>query len=760
MKAATGFDSLSILRLTLLVLGAVLGMNVSVCGADSLILQTVEVSSLPGDRLQLMFNLSGPAREPRIFHTDNPARIALDLPGVANGLEKKSIPINIGAAQGLQAVESAGRTRVVVNLLNSLPYSTRVEGNHIVLVLKNGNAASTEAPSTGEPEFRPVSTPPTGKVTGIVGRRINTVDFRRGERGEGRLLIGLSDPKSLVDIHEEGRKIMIRLPGTELPAKLNRKMDVMDFATPVKSIESAMDGNQARITIIPISDDYDYSSYQTGNVVTVELRPLTQVEKEEIKKKSFAYRGEKLTLNFQDIPVRSVLQILADFTNLNIVASDTVQGNVTLRLEDVPWDQALDLVLKSKQLGKRQEGNIVRVAPLSEIHKLEKEELEDMKTVEELEPLRTELIQINYTKAEDIQKVLQGTRKKDPSAPKDYQEGNDTGLNGTLVVLRDNPQTSTSGGTEVNPSILSARGNVTVDPRTNQLIVKDTPRNLDRIRDLISKLDIPVRQVLIESRIVIANNDFTRELGSRLSLNRSSFVQSRRGKSFTQIENDVNGNPTTQDFRETYAGNSTQSYDALVDLASTAAAASGGAFGATLLKAGDYLLDLELSAAQIEGRGEVVSTPRLVTADQTKAIIKQGVQIPYQSVSSVGGGATARIQYKEAVLQLEVTPHITPDDNVLMDLSIRKDAPGQQTPVGLAIDTRSIDTTAQVGNGETVVLGGVFEGTQTNSTDKVPFLGDLPGIGFMFRRNKVIDNKRELLIFITPKVISPNMAVR
>lgn len=755
MKAAVGFGNSSILRMVLLLLGVVGWMSDSVCRAESLSLQTVEVSSLPGDRLQLMLNLSGPAREPRIFHTENPARIALDLPGVSNGLEKKTIPINIGAAQSLQAVESAGRTRVVVNLLNALPYSTRIEGNHIVLVLKNGNATFAEEPQSSRAA---ATTPSSTAARGAAGRRIDNVDFRRGERGEGRLLIGLSDPKSLVDIHEEGRKILVRLPGTELPARLARKMDVMDFATPVRFIESGMDGNQALISITPVSDEYDYSSYQTGNVVTIELRPLSRVEKEENKKKVFAYTGEKLTLNFQDIPVRSVLQILADFTNLNIVASDTVQGNVTLRLEDVPWDQALELVLKSKGLGKRQEGNIIRIAPLSEIHKLEKEELEEMKSVEELEPLRTELIQINYTKAEDIQKVLMGTRKKDASASSEEAEGSGSG--NTVVVLGGGTPAATSGGTEVNPSILSGRGNVTVDARTNQLIVKDTPRNLDRIRELVSKLDIPVRQVLIESRIVIANNDFTRELGSRLSMNRSTFVENSRDKAFTQLERDENGQLQVAPFRETYRGNKAQSYDALVDLAAAAASSSGGKFGYTLLKAGDYLLDLELSAAQIEGRGEVVSTPRLITADQTKATIMQGVQIPYQASVVAGGGAVATIQYKKAVLQLEVTPHITPDDNVLMDLVIRKDAPGQQTNVGLAIDTRSIETTAQVGNGETVVLGGVFEGTQTNSTDKVPFLGDLPGIGFMFRRNKVIDNKKELLIFITPKVISQNMSVR
>lgn len=716
------------------------------CEAAGLALQSVDFSALPGDSLQVVFTLNGPAMAPRSFHTENPARIVLDLPGVTNGLDKKSIPVNVGGAQSIQAVEAAGRTRVVVNLSDAKQYSTRAEGDRIIMTLQGGGSRVAPARASFS-EGRAVASR-AGTAEGG-RRRVDNIDFRRGEKGEGRLLITLSDPKSMVDIREEGSKVVVRIADTELPSQLSRRLDVIDFATPVQYIESTMDGYDSRLSLIPISDEYDYSSYQSGKVLTVELRPLTKVEKEEIKKKNFAYSGEKLTLNFQDIPVRSVLQILADFTNLNIVASDTVQGNVTLRLEDVPWDQALELVLKSKGLGKRQEGNIVRVAPLDEINKQEKDELEAQKIVEDLEPLRTEIIQINYTTAEDIKKILVGTTEKTSTVSSDLN-----------AITASRTLTATTG-IDVTQSILSARGNVTVDPRTNQLIVKDTSRNIERIRDLVRQLDKPVRQVLIESRIVIANNDFTRELGSRLSLNRPGFVDETRGKTFQQVTRDpVTGEPVVGEWRQISNSDTMTSGDALVDLASTAAAASGGYFGVTFLKVGEYLLDLELSAAQIDNRAEIVSTPKLITADQTEAVIRQGEQIPYQTTVVAGGGGVPNITFKNAVLELKVTPHITPDDQINMRLAIKKDARGIQTLQGPAIDTREIQTTALVANGETVVLGGVFEGTQTNNTDKVPFLGDLPGVGFMFRRDRVVDNKRELLIFISPRILGQTLAVR
>jgi type IV pilus assembly protein PilQ len=467
------------------------------------------------------------------------------------------------------------------------------------------------------------------------------------------------------------------------------------------------------------------------NQLTIEFRPLTKIEREENKKKTFAYGGEKLSLNFQDIPVRSVLQILGDFTNLNIVASDTVGGNVTLRLNDVPWDQALDLVLKAKNLGKRQEGNIIQILPLDELNKQTKEDLEAKKVFEDLEPLKTEIIQINYTNAEDIKKVLMSTTERSTEAGSQRDNITATTISKTNI--------------DISQSILSGRGNVTIDPRTNQLIVKDTAKNLERVRELVKQLDIPVRQVLIESRIVIANSDFSRELGSRFAVN----------------HNPRNWTPATIADRSLPNNGFLASGDALSSLPiDSAVAGPGGAIGFTMLKIGDYFLDLELSAAQKEGRGEILSNPRLITSDQTEATIKQGVQLPYQSTVSVGGAGAVAISFKDALLELKVTPHITPDDNIRMELNIKKDSKGEQTTVGLAIDKREIKTVAQVANGDTVVLGGVYESTKTNSTEKVPFFGDLPGVGFMFRHNSMVDQKKELLIFITPKILKQNLGLR
>jgi len=701
--------------------------------AEPLKLLSVDFTTLPGDSLQVQLTLSGPAFSPRVFNTDNPARIALDLPGVANGLDRKSIPVNVGGAETIQAIAAGGRTRVVLNLTELPPYSTRVEGNSIFVVLRKGKAGPLTEPPSRVPATVRALAPPVGGDYSAGQGGIRNIDFRRGDKGVGRVLITLANPKSVADIREEGRKVVATFPNGSLPATLARRLDVMDFATPVQSIDAMEDANGVKLVVTPATEEYDYSSYQVENLLTIEFRPLTKVERDEIKKKAFAYGGEKLSLNFQDIPVRSVLQILGDFTNLNIVASDTVGGNVTLRLNDVPWDQALDLVLKAKNLGKRQEGNIIQILPQDELNKQTKDDLEALKVVEELEPLKTEILQINYTNAKDIKEVLLSTTEKTTEAGSQ----------------RDNLTATTIAKTTLDQqqSILSGRGNVTVDDRTNQLIVKDTAKNLERIRELVKQLDVPVRQVLIESRIVIANSDFSRELGSRFAVNNVN------GRKIL-----INGG----DFVQSIPNNGfLATGDALSSLPiNPSVAGPGGAIGFTMLKIGDYLLDLELSAAQQEGRGEVVSNPRLVTADQTKAIIKQGQQLPYQSTVAVGGAGAVSISFKDALLMLEVTPHITPDDNIRMELIIKKDSPGQQTTVGLAIDKKEIDTTVQVANGETVVLGGVYEGTKSNSTQKVPFFGDLPGIGFMFRHNSIIDQKKELLIFLTPKILRQNLGVR
>ena len=718
----------------------------SLANADPLELLSLDFTTLPGDSLQIQLSLSGPAFSPRVFHTDNPARIALDLPGVSNKLGKKLFPVGSGGVQSLQAIAVADRTRVVVNLLKSVPFNTRVEGNNIFVTLQKGKTWSTTEPTrqiltAAHSPVRP------GSDAYPLGQSILNLDFRRGEKGEGRILVTLANPTMIADTREEGRKVVAYFPSARLPSNLARRLDVMDFATPVQYIDATEDSNGAKLTITPSTVDFEYSSYQSENLLTIEFRPLTTVEKEEAKKKTFAYGGQKLSLNFQDIPVRSVLQILADFTKeqfppngLNLVASDTVGGNVTLRLNDVPWDQALALVLKSKNLGKRQEGNIIQILPLDELNKQIKEELEQQKVVEELEPLKTEIIQVNYTNAEDIKKVLVGTMARTNVV---------TGQQGAMAA----PTVASTTSLDVSQSILSTRGNVTVDARTNQIIVKDTTKNLERIRDLVKQLDIPIRQVLIEARVVIAGNNFARELGSRFAVNNNIpghtlTITDSTGKSVdaTTMSIAPNGFFTT--------GN------ALADLgAAGAIAGTPATLGVTVLKVGDYLLNLELSAAQAEGRSEIISNPRLMTADQTKAIIKQGNQIPVSSGSTAT--TVASVTYKDVVLELDVTPHITPNDNIRMELMIKKDNPNGTVINGNPeIDTREINTTVQVTNGDTVVLGGVYNNDKITSTNKVPFFGDLPGIGFMFRYNAIQDNKSELLIFITPKVIKQNLGQR
>jgi len=718
----------------------------SLANADPLELLSLDFTTLPGDSLQIQLSLSGQAFSPRVFHTDNPARIALDLPGVSNKLGKKLFPVGSGGVQSLQAIAVADRTRVVVNLLKSVPFNTRVEGNNIFVTLQKGKTWSTTEPTR---QILTAARPPVRPGTDAypLGQSILNLDFRRGEKGEGRILVTLANPTMIADTREEGRKVIAYFPSARLPANLARRLDVMDFATPVQYIDATEDNNGAKLIITPSTEDFEYSSYQSENLLTIEFRPLTTVEKEEAKKKTFAYGGQKLSLNFQDIPVRSVLQILADFTKeqfppngLNLVASDTVGGNVTLRLNDVPWDQALALVLKSKNLGKRQEGNIIQILPLDELNKQIKEELEQQKVVEELEPLKTEIIQVNYTNAEDIKKVLVGTMARTNVV---------TGQQGAMAT----PTVASTTSLDVSQSILSTRGNVTVDARTNQIIVKDTTKNLERIRDLVKQLDIPIRQVLIEARVVIAGNNFARELGSRFSVNNDLPNQT-----LTLIKPD--GTSITANEKTVASNGFFTTGNALADLgAAGAIAGTPATLGVTVLKVGDYLLNLELSAAQAEGRTEIISNPRLMTADQTKAIIKQGNQIPVSSGSTAT--TVASVSYKDVVLELDVTPHITPNDNIRMELMIKKDNPNGTVINGNPeIDTREINTTVQVTNGDTVVLGGVYNNDKITSTNKVPFFGDLPGIGFMFRYNAIQDNKNELLIFITPKVIKQNLGQR
>ncbi|MEW8016243.1 MAG: type IV pilus secretin PilQ [Candidatus Thiodiazotropha endolucinida] len=676
-------------------------------------LKSIEFSALPGDRVQISLGLSAPVDDPVSFTTENPARISLDFTGVSNDLGYKTKVIGVGPAHSVTALQAGNRTRVVINLTSLVGYNTKVQGSDVLVTLDVSNKGIGSGTVTKAPSSVMSSSGGASEIR-TEGYGISNIDFRRGEAGEGRVMVTLTNPSTPVDVREEGGKIVVEAFKTEIDASLVQSLDVMDFATPITKVETKPVGENVRIEISP-TGEYDYLAYQANEVFTVELRSLTRQEKKALQKERLIFTGERLSLNFQDIEVRAVLQLLADFTGLNLVTSDTVGGRITLRLKNVPWDQALDIILKSKGLTKRQIDNVIMVAPTEEVAAREQLELESQQKIEELAPLRSDFIQVNYAKAEDLAALLKAEENR----------------------------------------LLSERGNVTVDVRTNTLLVQDTVAKLEDIRRLLQRLDIPVRQVLIESRIVIANNDFAKDLGVRFGAN----FDGSFGDNFTLTAGALPGHiDNTFGIAPGIEINSDgdNQEGLMVNLPVTA---PSGGLNFLVGKVGTYLLQLELTAMQTEGRGELVSSPRVITSDQTQATIKQGVEIPYQEATS--SGAT-KIAFKEALLKLDVTPHITPDDRVRMDLVINKDNPDfSRAVLGVPpIDTREIETTVLVDNGETVVLGGVFERNKTNNMEKVPFFGDIPYAGVLFRRNERVDNNNELLIFVTPKILKETLTVR
>ncbi|NWL80772.1 type IV pilus secretin PilQ [Pseudomonas taiwanensis] len=671
-------------------------------------LQALDVAALPGDRVELKLAFDEPITAPRGYTIEQPARIALDLPGVSNKLGSKNRELGVGNARSLTVVEAKDRTRLIINLSTLVPYSTRVDGRNLY-VLVGDSAASSAAPRTVASAPAPVATTlsasqPT-KSYASAGRAIENIDFQRGEQGEGNVVITLSDPSVSPDIQEQGGKIRLDFSKTQIPEPLRVRLDVKDFATPVQFVSASGSGANASISIEP-TGYYDYLAYQTDNKLTVSIKPLTQDDVEKRKTERFAYSGEKLSLNFQDIDVRSVLQLIADFTDLNLVASDTVQGNITLRLQNVPWDQALDLVLKTKGLDKRKVGNVLLVAPADEIAARERQELESQKQIAELAPLRRELIQVNYAKAADIAKLFQSVTSGDPSA----------------------------AGTD-------ERGSITVDDRTNSIIAYQTQDKLEELRRIVTQLDIPVRQVMIEARIVEANVDYDKALGVNwrgASIGDNNFVVGGGGL----------GRPAANQ-----AGNVNLANAPFVDLGATGATSSIGIGFIT----DNTILDLELSAMEKTGNGEIVSQPKVVTSDKETAKILKGQEVPYQEASSSGATSTS---FKEAALSLEVTPQITPDNRIIMEVKVTKDAPdfGNALNGVPPINKNEVNAKVLVNDGETIVIGGVFSNTQTKAVDKVPFLGDLPFLGRMFRRDVVQDKKSELLVFLTPRIMN-NQAI-
>ncbi|WP_078121741.1 type IV pilus secretin PilQ [Thiosocius teredinicola] len=673
-------------------------------------LQDVSFSALPGNRVEVVLTTSEAVSNPVSFTTDNPARIAIDLPGTTNGLPQKVTPIAIGVARSVTAIEAGDRTRVVINLLESVGHEVKTEGNKVIIDVGAGSGAGSM--SAAAPAAATASSHSVAKGKGGAG--LENIDFRRGPEGEGRVEIELSDPSIVVDMRQQGNSVVLDFMNTAIPEQLARTLDVMDFATPVKSIQTRPNGRNVRMTIAT-GGEFEHLAYQANNNYTVEFRALTKQEKEARLKAQKVYEGDRLSLNFQDIEVRAVLQLLADFTGLNMVVSDTVSGRITLRLKNVPWDQAMDIILKTKGLSMRKTNNVILVAPTEEIAAREKLELESQQQIAELAPLRSELIQINYAKAEDLAKLLKSPDNK----------------------------------------LLGDRGSVSIDERTNTLLVQDTAAKLSEIRALIGDLDIPVRQVLIESRIVIANNDFARDLGVKLGF---SAVGSHDGD-VGLFGGGLQGDLATNIAGPFVVTGDSDNENLLVNLPQTLAAGSGGAVNFVLGKMGSYLLRLELSAMQQEGKGEIVSSPRVITSDQNTASIKQGVEIPYQEATS--SGATS-VSFKEAVLQLEVTPHITPDDRVIMDLKVNKDNPDfTRAVLGVPpVDTRELETSVLVDNGETVVLGGVFERTKAKNIGRVPFFGDLPYVGWAFKQEQIQDENSELLIFVTPKILKDTLTLR
>ena len=668
-------------------------------------LTAVEVQPMQGQTLQIRLRTDGVAPQPLTFTIDRPARLSVDLPNVVLALENRRIDVGAGGVDTIVAAEASGRTRVVFNLDSLVPYTARADGDSVVVTI--GGGATVQAAAA------PMA---AAAAAGGGGRSISGVDFRRSPDGAGRAIVLLSDPATPASLRQEGNRVIVDFTGVQLGEQFMKRYDVVDFATPVTMVDAMRIGDNARI-VVTATGDFEQLAYQTDNQYVIEVRPRAKVVAQTEKDK--VYTGERLTLNFQDIDVRAVLQLLADTSGQNIVVSDSVKGRVTLRLQNVPWDQALDIVLRTKGLDMRRKDNVILVAPQAELAAHEKAELAAQKDIQELAPLRTEFLQVNYAKASEIARLVK----------------------------------STGGG-----SLLSSRGNVTVDDRTNTMLVQDTAEQLTAIRNMVASLDIPVRQVLIESRIVIVSDDFSRELGVRAGFTRISddindlMAISGSAQATDTMMGSVLDNlaSTGQPFPVQVPFGNFDRYNVNMPVSNPA-----GRIALSILDFDDYLIDLELSAAQNEGRGEIVSTPRVITANGREAIIEQGVEIPYQESASSGATTT---QFKKAVLSLKVTPQITPDDRVILDLTVSKDSVGQLVPSATggfvpSIDTRNIQTQVLVKDGQTVVLGGIMETELRDSEKKVPLLGDVPVLGNLFKTKSKVSNRDELLIFITPKIL-------
>jgi type IV pilus assembly protein PilQ len=696
-------------------LGALWSTAASAADPAAAKLQAIDVQTLPGQQLQLTLRLSGPAPQPLSFTIDNPARISFDLPNIALALPSRRIDVHSAGLDTILAAEAKDRTRLVLNLDKLVPYDTRVEGNNIIVMLGSANHTMTPAvASTGTAAASAAVSAP---------RAIRSIDFRRSADGAGRIVVKLTDPHTPINLRQVGNQVVVDFGGAELPQNLMRRYDATDFGTPVTGFDATRQGDGARI-VVDAQGDYEQLAYQSDDQYVIEVAPHRKPATAQDDKPQ--YTGERLTLNFQDIETRAVLQLLADASGQNIVVSDSVTGNVTLRLQNVPWDQALDIVLRTKGLDKRRQDNVIIVAPTEELATREKSELASKKDISELSPLRSEYLQVNYAKAADMAALIKSQGR----------------------------------------SLLSTRGNVAVDDRTNTLLLQDTAERLADIRRLVSTLDIPVRQVLIESRIVIVDDDFQRQLGAVLGFtgvtkNGANGLVTTSGTAAgtdqimgSALTNTAAGNPPFPVSIPT-GTNAANRYNVNLPATTPAGSIALGVLGS------DYLVDLELSAAQTETRAEIISSPRVITANQKEATIEQGVEIPYQE--SAASGATS-IQFKKAVLSLKVTPQITPDNRIILSLDVKDDNVGTVVVAsgGInvpSIDTREIVTQVLVNDGQTVVLGGILATTHRTDETKVPWLGDVPVLGNLFKTSTKTNDKDELLIFVTPKILREGVNV-
>lgn len=672
---------------------------VAICGAVAAQENAIEsiTSNQQGPNVVIRVAMKNPLTKPPIgFSITNPARIALDFAGTANATGKGMQDIGLGDVRNVNVVQAGERSRLVFNLTRSLNYATAVDGKNVIITIDGTGGLATAVNASGLPITSPqINTAPSRQA-------LRDIDFRRGSNGEGRIVVDLPNNQVALDVRQQGKKIEVDFMKTTVPDVLRRRLDVADFGTPVNIITTQQQGENVRMTIEP-KGLWEHSAYQSDSQLVIEVKPLKE-EPNKLGQGVRDYRGEKLSLNFQNVEVRAVLQVIADFTGLNIITSDTVSGNLTLRLKDVPWDQALDIVMQAKGLDMRKNGSVLWIAPRDELLTKEKLELEQRSQIAELEPVKTETFQLNYQKAESFKQVF--------------------GIDGG------------------NRSILSKRGSAVVDPRTNQLFITDIPSKLEEIRALVQKTDIASRQVMIEARIVEANDTFSSSLGAKLSFG----VQQSRGE--------LGGNQVTPGGTgalPTLGGSA-------VNLPASLAAGGAGSVALTLFNAAaTKFIGLELSALEADGKGKIISSPRVITADQLKALIEQGTELPYQQATS--SGATS-VTFRKANLKLEVTPQITPDGNVILDVDVNKDSVGIETRSGFAIDTKHVKTQVLIDNGGTVVIGGIFQQTERTSITKVPFFGDIPVFGNLFKTTGRTNDKTELLIFLTPRILTDKVSIR